>query len=60
MEDVNNSFREMDRSIDSASKELNNIWTKKQPVLLPKEMDEKLYDMKKKREILWKKVKMYK
>lgn len=42
MEDVNNSLHEMDVSIDSASKEMHNIWTKKQPVILPKEMDEKL------------------
>lgn len=50
----------MDVSIESAGKELNDIWTQNKPVKIPKEIDERLYDMKKKREIIWKKVKKYK
>jgi len=42
MDDVYNSFNEMNISIDSASKELNDIWTKKISPRVAKETDERL------------------
>lgn len=42
MEDVNNSINEMNVSIESAGNELNQIWTQKKPVKVPKEIDERL------------------
>jgi len=61
MEDVNNSLHELDVSVRSASQELNDIWSLNRPVRVPVEIDERQHDnIKKKREIIWKKAKMYK
>jgi len=61
MEDVNNSLNELDTSVRSASQELNDIWSLNRPVRVPVEIDERQHDnIKKKREIIWKKARMYK